>query len=442
MMKKLYLVSLGCARNLIDSEVMLGRLKNAGWRIEEEPDEAEIIIVNTCSFIESAVNESIDTILELAAYKNRGACRNLIVTGCLPERFRENIVQALPEVDLFLGTGALGEIVDFVNKSTDDSKCYLPDPSLSLFKSDQTRLLSSPYMAYLKVAEGCDKYCTYCIIPKLRGRLRSRTLKDIVEEAKFLIDRGTKELVLVAQDTTAYGNDLSSGENAGKLLDSIAGLSDDIWIRALYGHPESVDEYFIHAIGSHKNICSYFDIPVQHVSPSVLKTMGRMYRKDDLYNLFERIKSSVPDASLRTTLITGFPGETEKDFYELMLFIEDIQFDHLGVFMYSDSEDLPSHRLPGHIPKKTAQLRYNMLMSRQKEIARKNNKKWIGKTIDTIVETKIERDVFMGRNMYQAPDVDGITYIHGQGLKEGLFVRALVTDTLEYDLVGEAICGR
>lgn len=435
---KLHLVSLGCARNSIDSEVMLGRLAKAGWTIEDEPDDAEVIIVNTCSFIESAVNESIDTILELAEFKKKGACKNMIVAGCLPERFREKIIETLPEVDCFVGTGAFNEIVQAVEKSASISKCYLPDPGNVQFQGDEKNIRpDSSHSAYLKVAEGCNRHCTYCIIPKLRGKQRSRPLSEIIGEAEFLVASGVKELILVAQDTTSYGKDLSPQETIGHLLEQIANISGEIWIRTLYGHPESIDESFIKIVNSHKKICSYFDIPVQHASTPVLKKMGRAYSKEDLYRLFEKIRSNVPGASLRTTLITGFPGEKEKDFIELLTFIEDIQFDHLGVFVYSDFEDLPSHKIPDHVSGKTAEERYHRLMSRQMEISLKKNRKLIGKKFDVLVENKIEEGVFLGRTRYQSPDVDGATYIYAEGLQTGTFAKIKITDALEYDLIGD-----
>lgn len=434
---KLHLVSLGCARNSIDSEMMLGRLKKAGWSVEDEPDAAEVIIVNTCSFIESAINESVDTILELATFKKKGACKKLIVAGCLPERFREKIIGTLPEVDFFIGTGAFDEIVNVVEKSEGISRCYLPNPAQVEFQGDETIIRpTSAHFAYLKVAEGCDRQCSYCIIPKLRGKQRSRALSDILKEAESLVASGVKELILVAQDTTSYGKDFSSEKTISHLLEEVAKISEDIWIRILYGHPESIDASFIKTVGLHKNICSYFDIPIQNASQPVLKKMGRIYSKNDLYRLFGKIRSTIPDASLRTTLITGFPGEKEIDFMENMAFIEDVQFDHLGVFIYSDFEDLPSHRLPDHVSRKTAEDRYNRLMSRQMAISLKNNRKLIGKKYDALVEKRIEKDVFLGRTKYQSPDVDGVTYIKAEGLTEGTFINIQIADVLEYDLIG------
>jgi ribosomal protein S12 methylthiotransferase len=437
---KLHLVSLGCAKNLVDSEVMLGRLIKSGWTHTPHPEKAHIIIVNTCSFIESAINESIDTILELARYKQTGVCHRLIVAGCLPERFREEIVESLPEVDLFLGTGAFGEIVKAAGGSLDAGRCCLPDPnSIIVRHQEPLRIRTSPYMAYLKIAEGCNRHCTYCILPKIRGRQRSRYSEDIVAEAQSLISSGVKELILVAQDTTHYGSDLQPPVSLGRLLGEISELSDEIWIRILYGHPESIDENIIKTIAEHRNICSYFDIPIQHASNRILKKMGRNYSSDDLRRLFDNIRGSIPDAALRTTTIVGFPGETEEDFKKLLRFTQDVCFDHLGVFTYSDAEDLPSHGLRHHIPEDVAMDRYHRIMSAQEAISSKNNRKHLHKVYDVLVEGTDENNRYIGRTFFQAPEVDGMTQILSQQLPIGSFVRVKIEDTFEYDLAGKVV---
>jgi len=437
---KLHLVSLGCAKNLVDSELMLGRLMNAGWTNARDPGKADIIIINTCSFIESAINESIDTILALAKYKHDGLCRRLIVAGCLPERFREEIVTAIPEVDFFLGTGAFDKIVDAVDGSLNAVRCFLPDPNLTGFPQQEVlRIRSSSHMAYLKIAEGCNRHCTYCIIPKLRGKQKSRRLEHIVSEASYLISSGVKELVLVAQDTTGYGMDLCPPVSLSRLLESISEISESIWIRLLYGHPETIEDPVIGTISGHPNICSYFDIPIQHSSGGVLKKMGRNYTSANLRRLFDKIRSSVSDAALRTTVIVGFPGETDKDFEELLSFVKDICFDHLGVFIYSDFKDLGSHKLPDHIPETVAKDRYDRLMSCQSKISLDNNQKYIGKIYDVLVENTTGENLFNGRTFFQAPDVDGITYIHSERLEIGSFVGVRVADAFEYDLTGEVV---
>jgi len=457
---KLYLLSLGCARNLVDSEIMLGRIKRAGWTIVEEPETADVIVVNTCSFIEDAVEESIELILDLARYKQIGSCKRLVVAGCLPQRYREQIADQLPEVDTFIGTGAFDHIVEAIEGSKFSKGCLLPDPDIiSPQELNVPRTLSTSHMAYLKVAEGCNRHCTYCIIPKLRGKQRSRPPEEVISEARELFAIGVKEVVLVAQDTTAYGKDLRPAANLSRLVEALAGLAGDqrrnsgahadgndspgTWIRVLYGHPESIDDSFIKTVASHPNVCSYFDIPIQHVSSPVLKKMGRRYTRDDLRRLFDKIRSQVPDASLRTTIIVGFPGEREKDFKTLLHFVEEIQFDHLGVFLYSDSNDLASHALPGHVPAGVVQERYDQLMSCQMDISAQNYRKYIGQTIEVLVEEAVEDKLYAGRTTFQAPEVDGMTYIKsGQASADpqiGAFSRIKVTDAMEYDLIGDSI---
>jgi ribosomal protein S12 methylthiotransferase len=456
----LYLMSLGCARNLVDSEIMMGRIKRAGWTLVDEPEEADVIVVNTCSFIEDAADESIEMILELARYKQTGRCKRMVVAGCLPERYREQIAGELPEVDAFIGTGAFDHIVEAVEGTKYSGGCLLPDPdSILPQKKDAPRALSTLHMAYLKVAEGCNRHCTYCIIPKLRGKKRSRPQQEVIIEAQGLLKAGVKELVLVAQDTTSYGEDLKPPASLSQLVESLAGLSVDhirhagarvdgsdarhAWIRVLYGHPESIDDAFIKTVASQPNVCPYFDIPIQHVSSSILKKMGRMYRCDDLYRLFDKIRSQVPEASLRTTIIVGFPGENDRDFKALLRFVEDIRFDHLGVFLYSDSGDLTSHSLSNHVPVKVAQERYDQIMSCQLDISAQNYQKYIGQTLQVLVEEAIGNGLFAGRATFQAPEVDGMSYIKS-GPQEpipqiGSFSRIKVTDAMEYDLIGDAV---
>ena len=435
---KLHLVSLGCVRNLVDSEVMLGLLKKAGWSITQDPEKADIIIVNTCSFIEPAVNESIDTILALASFKKNGKCKKLIVTGCLPERFKEEIVSALPEVDYFLGTGAFDKIADAAGETSNISRCLLPNPNTSSLQTQNTpRIYSSPHIAYLRIAEGCNNNCTYCIIPRLRGKYRSRPPEDIIAEARSLILSGIKELILVAEDTTYYGRDLSVSTDLCTLIKGIAAISQDVWIRILYGHPQSITEPIIETVAAHNNVCSYFDLPVQHVNRPVLKRMNRRYSRDDLYRLIKKIRSLDPDAAIRTTVIVGFPGETDKNFQQLLNFIEEMHFNHMGAFIYSDSKDLPSNKLSGHVPRKIAQKRHDLVMSSQAKISLQNNRRQINRVIKVLVEKKVEDNIFSGRTAFQAPEVDGVTYLNSSRLKPGCFVNAKITDALEYDLIGK-----
>ena len=445
---KLYLVSLGCAKNQVDSEIMLGRLRQAGWTITDDPAEAHTIVVNTCSFIQPASEESVETIVELAEYKKLGSCRRLVVTGCLPERYRERIIQAIPEADIFLGTGAFDQIVKAVGNGAASHQAILPDPDLAcLDRYTSPRVLSAAHMAYVKIAEGCSKSCTYCIIPKLRGRHASRPLEDVVTEARELVASGVKELVLVAQETTSYGRDLTPQITLGNLINSLAYISagrgrerENAWVRVLYGHPESLDESFIHAVATHPNVCRYFDVPIQHASNRILKRMGRHNTCDKLRKLFRRIREIIPDAALRTTIIVGFPGETDQDFQDVLDFAEEIRFDHLGVFIYSDADDLASHRLRDHVPKAVAQDRYDQLMSVQMDIAAEKNQTQIGRTVRVLIEENLGNQLFAGRTAFQAPEVDGVTYVSTdqtrQPLPIGRFVHARISDVLGYDLIG------
>lgn len=444
MTEKIYLKSLGCARNQVDSEQMLGWLQKAGWKITNSPEEAQVIVVNTCSFIEDAADESIDAILALSALKTDGCCKRLVVTGCLPERYREEIVEALPEVDVFLGTGAFDRIIDAAEGRLDSSGCLLPDPDGIVVDSNE-RIDGTAPATYLKIAEGCNRHCTYCIIPRLRGRQKSRPIDTILSEARRLLAKGVKELVLVSQETTAYGQDLADDLGLGDLLRGLANLAEarNAWIRFLYGHPESIDSDVISAVAEHDNICPYFDIPIQHASSKILKLMGRGYTFNDLERLCKDIRSRIPQAVLRTTVIVGFPGETEADFKELQTFIEKTQFDHLGVFTYSDSEDLPSHPLPNPVDKKTAKRRKHRLMTCQQKISALNNQKYLGRELTVLVESCQEENLFIGRAHFQAPEVDGLVYLHTRKgspqIQVAQFCRTRIIDTLEYDLIGEVI---
>jgi len=438
-MKKIYLISLGCARNLVDSEMMSSRITASGGVMCDNPDEADVILINTCGFIEAAADESIQTILDMARYKTDGNCRLLIVAGCLPERFGTEIASELPEVDLFIGTGALEKIGHILKAPRQYGSCLLPDPNSAGFqKVGATRTLTPPHMSYLKIAEGCSKHCTYCIIPKLRGRHRSRPFHDIVSEARRLVAGGVKELVLVAQDTTAYGQDVPTAGGLDSLLEALSDLSDRLWIRFMYGYPENINPAIIRTVADHANICPYFDIPIQHASDCVLKRMGRPGTEDDLYRLFDSIRAVVPDAAFRTTVIVGFPGETDADFSRLLKFIERVRFDQLGGFLYSDFDDLPSHRLPDHVPPAVAKERYDALMAVQQAVSLSINTGHVGRRADVLIEEKVEPGLYVGRTRFQAPEVDGMTYVRGRNLVVGDFAGIKITDAFEYDLSGDA----
>ena len=437
-MPKVYIESLGCARNQVDSENMAGRLREAGWEETPEAAEAEAIVVNTCSFIESAADESIDTILALSEFKTKGRCRRLIVAGCLPERYGRESVDALPEVDIFLGTGAYDQVVPAVRGALDRGTCILPDPDSIDLHLPLDRRPSVSYAAYLKIAEGCSRHCTFCIIPKLRGRLKSRSMDDVVSEARTLIEKGVKEITLVAQETTAYGSDPAGSADLARLLAALAALDPSVWIRFLYGHPQSFTAELLQTVAGYPNLCPYFDIPVQHAADGVLKRMGRRYTRNDLDRLFRDIRSVLPQAALRTTVLVGFPGETETDVRQLADFMEQVRFDHLGVFVYSDADDLASHGLRRHVAAGQARDRMDRLMDLQKEISEDKLMRFLGQTLSVLLENEAEPGIHVARSMYQAPEVDGCVLVRSdRPLQAGTFMRVRIVETMEYDLIGE-----
>lgn len=435
---KIYLHNLGCARNVVDGEVMLGELEKAGHRIIDDATEAEAIVVNTCGFIESAAEESVDAILELAGNKQTGNCRKLVVTGCLPQRYRDNLTGELPEVDTFLGTGAYDQVLSAVNGKLSAGVCILPEPASIPLHTHHTMRMHSTYpVAYIKVMEGCNRHCTYCIIPKLRGKLRSRHPDDVISEVRALADQGFSEIVIIGQDTTSYGDDIGPDANLANLLGRAAQAAPGSWIRFLYGHPDRIDDALLETMGKHPNICHYFDIPIQHVSAPVLKRMGRgMHDHAQLEKLFNRIRSALPEAALRTTVMVGFPGETESDFHQLSAFIQKFGFDHLGAFVYSDADDLASHTLSGHIPAVIAEDRMNRIMALQADISLEKNEHRVGRELMVLVEEDQHDGSFIGRTMFQAPEVDGITVIYAEDLSTGKFIKITITNATEYDLEG------
>ncbi len=440
-----YLESLGCSRNQVDSEIMLGKLAGAGHKSTHDPSLAQVIIVNTCGFISTASEEAVETLLEMARFKETGICRRLIATGCLAQRYKDDkgLLKSLPEVDAFLGTAACEQIVDAVEGRQTTPLTLFPDPNQRGFQdlSIDRELLSTGY-AYVKVSEGCNRHCTYCIIPQLRGTQRSRPLEDICAEALSLGAKGIREIILTAENSTDYGQDLGPSPMGfdrvlAGLSQALAQQDETIWIRFLYTHPQTLGPAVIETVRDHDNICSYYDVPIQHAADSVLKRMGRPYTRKDLVDLFQQIRRLDPEASLRTTLIVGFPGETPEEFQTLLSFIREIQFDHLGVFVYSDSQDLKSHRLKEHVPETLAEERHDILMAAQAEISRHLNQRHVGRTYSVLVEETPEPGVYLGRTMFQAPEVDGMTFIYSEGLEIGTLVQVRITDAYEYDIAGE-----
>lgn len=442
---KIYLESLGCSRNQVDSETMLGRLTAAGHQVVPDPAQAEAIIVNTCGFISTASQEAVDVILEMAEFKTTGACQRLVVTGCLVQRYKDDpdLFGSLPEVDAFLGTAACDRIVSAVESGGSEPFTLFPAPEarpVDIPVADRELLYEKS--AYIKVSEGCSRHCTYCIIPNLRGRQRSRPVELICEEAAMFLDQGVKEVILTAENTTDYGLD-QDGPNLHTVLEktaeTMAQKDASAWLRFLYTHPSTLDERVIKAVQRHANICSYYDVPIQHAHDAVLKRMGRPYTRQELTRLFSDIRQLDPDAVLRTTVIVGFPGETDDQFNDLLSFIQEVEFDHLGVFTYSDSEDLPAHKLGDHISEEVMELRHDTIMAAQAKISEKRNARHVGCVYPVLVEENPEEGVYIGRTPFQAPDVDGVTFIYSDGLDTGSLVQVKITDAFEYDIAGEMV---
>lgn len=437
-MLKIALESLGCSKNLVDAEIMMGILNEKGYRLTGDFDEADVIIVNTCGFIESAKQESIDTILDFADLKQTGNLKLLIVTGCLAQRYADELKEEIPEIDAIVGTGSYQNIDEIIGKLKDEHQIVSLNNIEFAYDETLPRYVSTPsHMAYLKIGEGCDNKCTYCIIPKLRGKYRSRKMEDIISEAKKLAEMGVKELIVIAQDTTKYGVDLYGEERLAELLEELAQIDGFKWIRVMYSYPESITEKLVNVISKYDNICNYFDMPIQHASNRILKLMNRKTTKEDILSKVNMIRNIIPDATLRTSIIVGFPGETDEDFEELVDFVKEVEFDKLGVFTYSREEDTPADRLPNHLEEEVKLERQERLMLVQQTISEQKNNQKIGNKYEVLVEEQIEDNVYIGRTMYDAEEIDAIVYIKSaRELQVGEFVDVVITDALEYDLMG------
>lgn len=430
------LASLGCPKNLVDSEVILGLLSKEGHPLTTDPLKAEIIIVNTCSFIQDAAREAIETILRLAHYKKEGPCRLLIVSGCLPQRYGRILEKELPEVDFFVGTGAFQKLPQLLNIHP-KRKSFLAGPTF-LYDYKTPRILSTlPSFAYVKISEGCSKTCTFCTVPKIRGPYRSRRIRSVLEESKRLVDQGVQEIILIAQDTTAYGEDLRDGTNLEKLLKGLVKIRGLHWIRILYSYPK--EDYFteglLELIAHEEKICPCLDLPVQHIDDEILKRMGRKSRGDAMRHLFQKIRTFVPGISLRSSLIVGFPGEGERQFKGLSDFVEEVQFDHLGVFKYSTEEGTPASRLGNQIPESVKEERFGVLMGLQKKISQRKNREMIGRRVEVLVEGPDPlKGMLRGRLQTQAPEIDGFVILKGKA-QPGKWVEARIIQAKPYDLV-------
>ena len=441
----IFFVSLGCDKNLVDSENMLGILHESGHQIINEEEEADIIIVNTCCFINDAKEESINTILEMAQYKKSGKLKALIIAGCLAERYREEILTEIPQVDALLGTASFPKILEVVEEITEGGQQVHFEALDRIPKLSTRRLLTSgTYTAYLKIAEGCDKHCTYCVIPSVRGNYRSVPMESLIEEANYLASQGVKEIILVAQETTLYGTDLYGKKMLPKLLEELSKIDGIAWIRILYCYPEEITDELIEVIRKEEKVIPYLDIPIQHASDRILKLMGRRTDQADLIRVINKLRKEIPGIVLRTTLITGFPTETEEDHQELMDFVRDMKFERLGVFTYSKEEDTPAAKLKPQILAKVKKQRQKDLMKLQQANVFENSEKQIGKIFDVLVEGRVadEEKVYIGRTYMDAPQVDGyIFFSSDEELISGDFVKVKVTSAKDYDLVGELVEG-
>ncbi len=439
MKKKILFVSLGCDKNLVDSEMMLGLLAKSSYEFTDDEREADVVVVNTCCFINDAKEESINTILEMAELKKIGAIESLIVTGCLAQRYKEEIQAEIPEVDAILGTMAIDEIAKTLEEVGQGIRTnrYKSLDEKPLTGVDRVVTTGGHY-AYLKIAEGCDKHCTYCIIPKVRGNYRSVPMEDLVQEAEKLAEQGVRELILVAQETTLYGVDLYGHKALPELLHRLCKISGLYWVRILYCYPEEIDEALIETIRQEKKICHYLDLPIQHASDRVLRRMGRRTDREHLEQTIDRLRQEIPDICLRTTLITGFPGETQEDHEQLLDFIDRMEFDRLGVFPYSQEEDTPAALMEDQIEEEIKQQRFAELMELQQEIAFAAAQDMVGRVVTAVIEGKVvDENAYVARTYKDAPGVDGLLFVNtGRELLTGDFVKVKVNGVYEYDLMG------
>ena len=439
-MMNILFVSLGCDKNLVDSEVMLGLLSNKGYAFTDDETEADVIVVNTCCFIGDAKEESVNTILEMAEYRKAGKCKALIVTGCLAQRYKQEIIDEIPEVDAVLGTTTYDSIVEAIEQAIGGEHMLKCEDIDRLVLTPAKRMLTTGgHYAHLKIAEGCDKHCTYCIIPKLRGNYRSFPLERLVKEAEELAEQGVKELILVAQETTLYGKDIYGEKKLPELLKKLAKIGGIQWIRVLYCYPEEITEELIQVMKEEPKICHYLDLPIQHASDRILKRMGRRTTQADLRHIIGRLREEIPDICLRTTLITGFPGETEEDHEELMRFVDDCEFDRLGVFTYSPEEDTPAATMADQIPEGVKEDRRAELMELQQEIAFDKADAMTDRILEVMVEGQVaDENAYVCRTYKDAPGVDGYLFLNtDETLMSGDFAKVRVTGAVDYDLIGE-----
>ncbi|GAU79098.1 ribosomal protein S12p [Fusibacter sp. 3D3] len=439
-MKKLYIETLGCSKNLVDSEQMLGIL-DEDYTLCDQAEEAEILIVNTCSFIHDAQEESINVILDFARLKTEGHLEKLIITGCLSQRYPDELLAEIPEIDAIIGTSNFYKVNEVI-KTLDQNKSqkvFIESVDLQI-PENLPRILTTPsYYAYLKIAEGCDNKCTYCIIPKLRGKYRSRALEDIIEEAEDLVSMGVKELILIAQDTSRYGIDLYKKPSLPKLLTALNAIEGLKWIRVQYSYPDILEDDLLEGFFSNDKVVNYFDIPIQHASDKILKLMNRKTTHEDILKITQKIRKRDPEAVIRTTCIVGFPGETEQDFDALLKLVKEVKFDRLGAFTYSNEENTPAFKLPNQVAETVMVERRDALMALQMNISESLSYSKVGKVYEVLVEELVEENkIYVGRTKYDSPEIDGVVYINTtEALDIGSFIEVKMIDALEYDVIGE-----
>ena len=436
----LLFISLGCDKNLVDTEKMLGLLGHEGYSFVDDETKADVIVVNTCCFIGDAKEESINTILEMSRMKEEGQCKALIVTGCLAQRYKEEITTEIPEVDAVLGTTSYEEIAVAVKNALGGEKTHVFESIDAPVSPATERLVTTGgHYAFLKIAEGCDKRCTYCIIPYLRGKFRSVPMEQLIKEAEELAEKGVKELIIVAQETTLYGKDLYGEKKLPELLKKLAAIDGIQWIRLQYCYPEEITDELIETIKTEEKICNYLDIPIQHASDKILKRMGRRTNNAQLRELIAKLRKEIPDIALRTTLISGFPGETEEDHEILMQFVDEMEFERLGVFAYSAEEDTPAYSFENQVPEEVKEDRRAELMELQQDIAFEKSENMKGRVLEVMIEGKVaDENAYVGRTYMDSPNVDGLIFVNtGYNLMSGDFARVVVTGALDYDLIGE-----
>ncbi|URN41480.1 30S ribosomal protein S12 methylthiotransferase RimO [Peptoniphilus genitalis] len=438
-MNNVHIVTLGCSKNDVDSSIMYSLLDKNKYQMVNEPSQADILIVNTCGFIDAAKEESIDTILESVKYKNEGRCKKVLLSGCLAQRYPEELIKEIPEIDGIIGTGN----IDYINELLDRSLAgdlFIKTDNLNSAYIEGIRKEEVNTTEYVKISEGCNNNCSYCIIPSLRGKNRSRKIEDIYSEVEYLVSKGAREIILIAQNTTDYGIDLYSKYSLANLINKISKIEDLKWIRVLYLYPDHFTDDLIEEFKNNDKLVNYVDMPLQHISDDVLKKMNRKTSKEHILKTLKNLRKSVPDIVIRTTFIVGFPGESDDDFNQLVDFIEDIKFDKLGVFEYSKEEGTRAASLDEQIPDSIKEERKNEIMAIQSEISAEILSKKTGKRLETLIEEEVDEENYVGRTYMDSPEIDGVTYVHSaKNLEIGSFVQVDVVDSLDYDLVGEII---